>query len=122
MSRTRTIPGVSKHAVERMAERVGRSLSAEEWGAILCAIVERRAMVLAVAGAAVTYAVPLGPLTINLVWNEADALVVTVLPMTGRISPQTENQVASRVRSSLTLKAHWYGNRRRKARTVWQHG
>lgn len=120
MTRQRGIPGVTKHAVERMAERVGRPLSAEEWRGLVAAIVERRALVLAVDGPSVTYAVPLGPLTINLVWHEADAVVLTVLPQTGHISPQTEGINVRPNRSSFAMAGHWYGNRRRKPRTVWQ--
>ena len=115
----RPIPGVTRHAMERAAERIGRDLSRDEWRAVVAALVERRALVLAVDGVRVTYAVALGALHLTVVWCETDAAVVTVLPLTGRISPQTAEMGSKRIRRTFEMAEYWHGNRRRKARTVW---
>lgn len=75
------IPGVSTHAHERMAERYGRDLTAEEWQSVVLAIIERRALLLRIEphGREI-YAVEVAGVQFRAVWMPAAAVLVSMLP------------------------------------------
>jgi hypothetical protein len=74
-----TIPGVSRHARDRMQERHGRDLTRTEWRGAVLDIIDRRATLLSVAPNGEIWAVGIGCLTIRMVWRPEHGLIATVL-------------------------------------------
>ena len=113
--------GVSAHAQHRMAERVGRYLTAPEWLAIRNAILTRAAVLTRQDGEASIWAVPLGGMTLKVVWRAADAMVVTSLSDAGQSDPVVKAVKRGKIKASL-IKQSWAnaaGHSRRKPKTMW---
>lgn len=73
--------GVSHHAWERAAERMGRPLRSEEWRAVLLQVLDRKAVLLSRQDdMGEIYLVAVGTVSMRIVWNPFQACVVTVLP------------------------------------------
>ncbi len=75
------IPGVSFHAQERAAERIGRDLTRAEWLGVVASIIDGRAALLARhEDMTELYLVACGPVAIQVVWRPLDGIVATVRP------------------------------------------
>ncbi len=116
----RPIPGVGAHARDRMAERMGRDLTREEWLAAVAAIVERRAVLLGVMpNGSEHYWHEVGGVPVRLVWRPEWALVATVLPIEMPAARRVAEAKGSPVRQTLRVCAKFVRGKRMPARTCW---
>lgn len=119
MARQR-IPGVGAHARDRVAERLGRDLTRDEWLAAVEAITGGRAVRLAVTdGGAEHYLHELGGVRLRLVWRPDLAMIVTVLPAEWTVDKQSAKTKAGPVRRTLHVCAKFKGGKRLPSRTCW---
>lgn len=115
------IPGVGAHARDRMAERLGRDLTREEWLAAVAAIVDRRMVLLCVApNGSEHYLHQVGQVQMRLVWRVDLGMVVTVAPPDWSPARVVAGVKAGGLRTSLRLFAHYRGGKRRPERTQWR--
>lgn len=118
-----TIPGVSKHARERMVERHGRDLTRDEWLALVADILDGRTVVLHAPGAAggggEHHLCQVGTLAVRVVWVPHSGTVATVLG-DGQSLAAIEHVKAGRVRKSLLTGGGWRRGKRKPVRTLWQ--
>jgi hypothetical protein len=109
------IRGVTRHAQDRAAERLGRPLAPAEWLEVQAAILERRAVVVTNNAPRIVYSVPVLGVVLRLVWNEAQACIVTVLPYGASRQTKACRQAANR--KSFKAPAHWKGGKRIPAKS-----
>ena len=75
------VVGVTTHARLRMAERYGRDLTRDEWGQVVLAIIDRKAVLLRRESAdREIYAVALGTSIFRAVWHASEAVILSMLP------------------------------------------
>lgn len=116
------IPGVTHHARQRMAERHGRDLTPAEWLALVCDILDGRAVLLRAMppnGSGEIWAVRMGDMALRVVWQPLDGSVVSVLADEHSGNRHLDER-KGRVRKSLYVFGTWKRGKRRPARTVWQ--
>lgn len=117
----KSVPHVSRHAVERAAERLGRELDACEWQEMILAIVERRASLLLInADDREIWLVPCGPLALRVVWAPDTATIITVLPDGVALARASAAMKSRPVRQSFRSKTHYSGGKLRREKTIWR--
>ena len=117
----RDIPGVTDHARDRAAERLGRDLTRAEWLGVVAMVVERRALLLAsVEDGCDHYLVEVGGLSFIVVWRPASASIATVKLNSMSAGRQAARFREGRVRASLRQPACYRGGKRMAGRTIWQ--
>lgn len=123
MSKRRFLPGVSDHARERAALRLGRDLTREEWLAVVASILTGGAVMQGREPTGVEhYLVQVGAMPFRAVWNPATAVIVTVKDMEMEVCKAARLAKASKGRASLRIFAKWSRGKRLKGGTIWQDG
>jgi hypothetical protein len=117
----KSVPHVSRHAVERATERLGRELDAREWQAMILAIVERRASLLLIqADGREIWLVPCGSLALRVVWAPDTATIITVLSDGVALARASAAMKSRPVRKSFGSKTHYSGGKLRREKTFWR--
>lgn len=97
----RTIPGISRHARERMIERLGFDPPATEWMRAVLSILDRTACLRSMDSrdGRETWRVEMAGYAVDVVWMPAEGLMVTVLGSNARLMhprQRMERQAAAR--------------------------
>lgn len=118
-----TIPGVSRHARERMAERHGRDLTRDEWLALVADILEGRSVLLhgmPPDGSGECHLCQVAGVPVRVMWQPMAGLVTTVLGDADSKVAAVANAKRGRIRQSLYAGGGWRRGKRKALRTVWQ--
>lgn len=98
------IPGVSRHARERMLEHHGYTPTVAEWLAAVQAIIDRQAVLMARFHSRGTerWHVTIGTLSVDVVWGPTSAEIVTVYPAHMRVlDPAKQRAREQRIRGRI---------------------
>lgn len=110
-----SIPGVSRHARDRMLERHGRDLTRAEWIAVVSAILDRKALLVrSTPGHGDLYDVTLVGITLRVAWNPTAGIVTTVLADHSATSRRAQLARKATLRTTVRIGRGWYdkdGNR-----------
>lgn len=111
-----SIPGVSKHARDRMLERHGRDLTRAEWLHVVMQILDRKALLVSAPGgsAGELYDVELVGVTLRVAWNPQRAVIATVLADHSATTRKAQLARRSTIRTTVRIGRGWYdkdGNR-----------
>ncbi|MBR0682761.1 hypothetical protein GXW74_19875 [Roseomonas eburnea] len=120
------IPHVTDHAIERARQRLGRTLRRDEWNALLLAVVERRALLLATRpGGKEIWLASVGEVPVRVVWAPDTAIIVTILPDTPAITAASAGMKARPVRKSFRNNLRYLRylrGKRQRGSTIWAEG
>jgi hypothetical protein len=120
MIRRIPIPGVCAHARNRMAERLGRDLTRDEWLAAVAGIVDRRLTLLGTPQEHTEHwLLELPGLAARLVWRTDRGEVVTVTPASWPTSAVIDARRRAPPKKSLRRFAHYRGGERLPGGTQW---
>lgn len=114
------IPGVTLHARQRMAERMGRDLTRDEWLGAVAAITGGQTLLLHLHPDGVEqHLYVVGGMPVRLVWCPTTAQVLTVNDATRRAAACIDHAREGRTRKTFKRNAHFHRGKRMKARTEW---
>lgn len=115
------IPGVTKHARERMEERFGRDLPTDAWLELVAAIIDRRAVLMRRTGHTEEYRVDLRGLVIEAAWCPDAATVVSVKdPDAMGASAAADSARAGKLRAAGRVQAHYRKGKFIREKTEWR--
>lgn len=118
MSKRQPIPGVGAHARDRMAERLGRDLTREEWlDAVERLTGGQLARLCLTPNGSEHYLHELGGVALRLVWRPDLGMVVTVLPADMPPSVRLRKAREFGVRTTIAVCAKYRRGKRLAART-----
>lgn len=104
------IPGVTRHARERMAEYHGRDLTRDEWLAVVLSILDGRSLLVRRAGehAGEIHDVTVAGVTLRLVWQPVSGHVVTALEDRRTTCRMAAKKRDGRTRASVRIGRGFY--------------
>lgn len=112
--------GVTRHAWERAAERLGRPLSRQEWRQVVLDITEGRAVLLLRQNdGSEILLVTVGTVAMRLVWMPDPGCVRTVLPDSPCLTAASETVRGARVRKSVRGGGFYVRGKWKHLRTIW---
>lgn len=111
-----TIPGVTRHARDRMAEYHGRDLTREEWLAAVLAILDGRSVLVRRAGehSGEIHDVAVGGLVLRFAWEPIKGQIVTTLQGQRHTCRKSARTRDARLRGTVRIGRGFYdhdGNR-----------
>jgi hypothetical protein len=108
-----SIPGVTRHARDRMAEYHGRDLTRDEWLAVVLAILEGRTVMVRRAGehSGEIHDVTVGGLVLRFAWEPLKGQIVTTLRDQRHTCRKAARARDGRLRGSVRIGRGFYDHK-----------
>ncbi|MBX9697908.1 MAG: hypothetical protein K2X74_00670 [Acetobacteraceae bacterium] len=123
MARYPFTPGVSDHAHDRAALRLGRNLTQTEWLGLVLSILDRRAVLLSVQPDGLEQWLGcVGEVPLRVVWAPGTATIVTLLEVDRGPNRTVEHVVRAPLPASIESVGFYKRGERVPGRTRWREG